>query len=237
MIPIPASVKIKHDARDERLLLDKARAWLERDERTPGWHASDVLNPRRALFRKLLPVPLEDREVTIFLVGKVLHGFVLSALEGKDSFRETDSGSSYSEELALSYSPDWDKGEIAEFKTSRVFKEPKTVDDLGTYVQQLLIYMAAKDRTEAKLWVLLINLRGPDGRTHPQFACYKISISPEDLAATKAYIAQAVRDLTAAERAQDPKGLDLCWEFICGAKNCPYWHQCRPEGRYEASAA
>ena len=237
MIPIPDSVKLKRNKKSEALLLDKSRKWLEREERAEGIHASDILNPRRAFFQKLFPQPLEDRQVTIFLVGKVLHGFVLGTMNDKVDLNITDEGSSFSEELGLWYSPDWDKGDIAEFKTSRAFKEPSSIEDVKTYLEQLLIYMAAKHRLTAELWVLYLNLKDAQRRTEPGFRAYTVTISPDDLAVVRQRIISTRGALEAALEAKDPSELELCWEWLCSERMCPFWHKCKPPGRYEATSA
>jgi hypothetical protein len=235
-IPIPDSVSIKRNKKSEVLLLDKSRKWLERQERTEGIHASDILNPRKAFFQRMFPGPLEDRQVTIFLIGKVLHGFVLGTMQDKVDLNVTDEGSSFSEDLGLWYSPDWDKGEIAEFKTSRSFKEPTGLDDVSSYVQQLLIYMAAKNRLDAELWVLYLNLKDEQRRTEPQFRAYRISITEGDLELVRHHIKSTRSALETALETKDHTPLELCWEFLCSERMCPFWHKCQPEGRYEGAA-
>ncbi len=237
MIELPKSLKLNRDIRDENALLQAAKDWLEKDQRAEGIHASDLLDLRQAYYRHTDPRGLSSRETTLFLVGKVLHAFVLGSRAGEAvDLAKTDEGSRYSEELGLWYSPDWDKGEVAEFKTSRVFKEPKTIGDVDVYLEQVLVYMAAKNVTEAKLWVLLINLKTDDNsrRTVPAFRCYKISISPEDLEQAVQYIRGQRDILDTAIRDRRPDGLPVCRAWKCGEGNCPYWgNPCKPEGRYE----
>lgn len=236
MIPIPESVTIKRNKASETNLLATSRAWLEKGNgtRTQGWHASDILNPRKGFWQRVDPKEMTDRDVTIFLVGKVLHAFVLGSAAGDVvDLDKTDEGSSYSEELGLWYSPDWDKGEVAEFKTSRSYKEPSSIEDVSGYTEQLLVYMAAKNRLKAQLWILLINLRDPETRrTVPVFRCYTIEISQADLDATKAFIKQTKDDLNKAVATSNWHDLDLCWEFICTPDMCPYFNKCKPDGRW-----
>ena len=173
-----------------------------------------------------------DCEVTTFLIGKVLHGFVLGTMNDKVDLNVTDEGSSFSEDLGLWYSPDWDKSNIAEFKTSRAFKEPSTMDDVNTYVQQLLIYMAAKHRTHAELWVLYLNLKDEHRRTEPGFRAFTLTISEADLEIVRQHIKDTRNALEQALEAKDHTSLELCWEFLCSERMCPFWYKCKPEGRY-----
>lgn len=233
MIQIPESVTIKRCRPDERKLLDTARNWLDRSERTPGLHASGLLDPLQEYWRSVDPRGISDRQVPIFLVGKVLHAFVLGSMAGQVDFQTSDEGSRYNEELGIWYSVDWDKGEVAEFKSSRSFREPRDSHDLDMYIEQTLIYMVAKDVTEAKIWVLYINLRDPaTRRTSPEFRSYQVSVTPEDLAKLKQQIIETSKSVANAIKTGDPAGLSLCREFKCGRGNCDWWDNCKPSGRY-----
>lgn len=215
-------------------MLEKSRAWLEREDRVEGIHASDVLSPRIGYWSTVDPKPLADRLVTMFLVGKVLHSFVLSAVEGiQEDLDRTDAGSRESKKLGIWYSPDrLVKGEVTEFKTARNFKAPDTLDDLWTYVEQLVVYMAATETRASKLWVLYLNLRDEEKRTAPEFRCYTLSLSQADLARAKSEVRQRAEDLRQALEQKDHTGLPLCAEWKCGATKCDWWDQCRPEGRW-----
>ena len=127
MIPIPESVQVSRNKAAERMLLDKSRAWLEQDNRAVGFHASDIPDPLQSFWRILAPEPLSDREVGLFLPGKVLHAFVLGAVDGQKDIDITvsDEGSFYSKDLDIYFSPDKIlNGKVRELKTSRAFKEP-----------------------------------------------------------------------------------------------------------------
>lgn len=239
LIPLPESLRVNRNKAAERLLTDKAREWIEKNERAPGIHASSLLDPRQAYWQIKDPRPLPDRLVTMFLVGNVLHAFVLGAVDGAVDINASDEGSSYNKDLDIMFSPDrfrplLEETEpmVRELKTSRSFYEPKDIEDLGHYLEQILIYMASTDTTKAQLWVLYLNLRGEDGRTSPAFRGYDICISPDDLEKTKAFLLATKSDLEKALATDDHTILDLCREFKCGAGNCEWYSQCKPEGRY-----
>lgn len=235
MLALPSSLAVDRDTDDEAKLLGSAKAWLEREIRPDGLHATDLLDPLFTYWRLTKPLPLGNREVPIFLIGKVLHAFVLGALDGTVDLNVTDEGARYSEDLGVWYSPDWDKGEVAEFKSSRVFKDPKTLDDLGIYVEQVLIYMVAKKVTRAKLWVLLLNLRDPaTRRTSPEFRAYTLTVSQEDLDELSRTLVTTRESIVSAVQSGDPSALPLCREWKCGDA-CPYWNDCRPAGRYDSA--
>src|SRR3990167_4678913 len=235
MIPIPESINVQRNRNDEKWLLKKSEAWLTKEERAKGLHASDCLDLRRAFWRTVDPQPLSEREVGLFLPGKILHAFVLGAAgdDGLVNLGHTDEGSRFSEELGIWYSPDWDKTDIAEFKTSLAFKEPADVADLDIYIEQVLIYLACENKTKAKIWVLYLNLRDPaTKKTTPTFRCYEMSVSPEDLEKTREFITASKADFDQAIETQDWKHLDLCRAWLCGAKNCAWYARCQPEGRF-----
>jgi hypothetical protein len=63
----------------------------------------------------------------------------------------TDAGSCHCD-LGFDYSPDaFYDGMVREVKTSRSFYEPTSIDDLGTYIEQVLIYMMATETLRTPL--------------------------------------------------------------------------------------
>jgi hypothetical protein len=232
-LTLPASLTIQRDADQESTLVQKAREWVTKDERSPGVHASELLDPRKAYWQRKDPKPLTDRLVNTFLVGKVLHAFVINAVEGTHLDWKTDEGSRTSEELGIEYSPDLlNEGVVREIKTSRSFFEPKTFEDLGMYCEQLLTYLAATDTLTGFLYVLYLNLRDEEGRTAPAFRCYRVSVSQADLDKLKKDIITVRHMLLRSIDANLPGALPLCREWLCSAKMCDWWEKCQPETRY-----
>ena len=184
---------------------------------------------------------MSNRMVGLFFVGKVLHAFFLSALQGDVGTNwKSDGGSIVDKELGFSFSPDWgtapdeDPGEL---KTSRS-KYEHSKSDLGLYLEQLVTYMAGKKRTKGKLVVLMLNLPAPRGEgwgTYPQYRAYDVQISKADLLkyrtqliTTRKLLQQALKSKTRKDIAKLP----LCREFKCGTSQCPHYTVCKPEGRY-----
>ena len=235
MLRLPESLTIKRAPVAEQSLLQKSREWLEREKRDPRIHVSDLLDPRQGYWRRLDPKPLSDKLVTMFLIGKVLHAFVISAVEGVSADTlASDEGSRYNEELDLVYSVDKVvKGIPRELKTTRTYYEPKTVQDLAMYCEQLLCYMVAENVPKGQLWLLLLNAKDPEtGRTAPVYRCYTVTVTEKDLALYKQAMAQTKTALTAALGANMHTALPLCRGFKCGETECEWWEKCRPEGRY-----
>src|SRR5574341_374313 len=96
MLKLPNSLNIRRAYGAEDKLLEYTKKWLEQEERDPRIHVSDLLNPRMAYWKRKAPKELSDRLAVMFLVGKVLHAFVLSAVEGKKGTDwSTDTGQEY----------------------------------------------------------------------------------------------------------------------------------------------
>ena len=55
MIEFPASLSVKRSLGDETRLQTAARAWIEKEERVDGIHASDLLDPRQSYWRLVDP--------------------------------------------------------------------------------------------------------------------------------------------------------------------------------------
>lgn len=234
MLQLPASLNIRraHDSEDR--LIDYTKKWLEKEERDPRIHVSDLLDPRMGYWNRAKPKDLSDRLATIFMVGKVLHAFVLSAVDGETGTNwATDIGSQYSKELDLVWSADKIIKNIPrELKTSRSYYEPKEKKDLALYCEQLLCYMIVKKKTKGQLWILFLNTKNADGKTAPCFRCYTITISKEDLLRYQNQMVNVRSALQVALKKKTPDVLPLCRRFKCGADNCEHWYDCKPKGRY-----
>lgn len=234
MLEVPDSLTIKRSKKSEALLMERSRKWIEGAERTPGIHASDLLSPRMAYWHRIRPTPISDRLVTTFLIGKVLHAFVLSAVdEAKGTDWSTDEGSKTSKELGIEYSIDSFLGKIPrELKTSRSPFEPRDAKDIWHYIEQLLIYMAAEDKTTGEIWVLYLSLR-EKSKTNPAYRAYKITVSQEDLDALKKHFKGMADAINKALDTKDHTPLPLCAAFKCKRTECAYFDECKPETRWK----
>ena len=238
-VPIPASLRVQRNTAAEAELLEAARAWVEGDLRDPTEiHVSDLLAQRLAYWRRVSPKPLSDRLVTVFLVGKVLHAFVVSAVDGQApgalDLNVQDAGPIHDAELGVVLSPDLiHRGIIRELKTTRAFYAPKYQDDIDNYLEQLVCYMASQRHTTAQLWVLFLNLRDESRKTRPEFRAFSVTAPMEELETVREWMTRAVTEIRTALRASDPAPLPLCPGFMCGRTNCQWFEDCRPEGRWK----
>ena len=213
------------------------REWIEKgdSERTDGIHASDLLDPRLAFFRKKNPKAASERQVYFYAIGRVLHMLVLSAVRGETDISKSDIGTG--SVLDIHYSMDHKvDGHPVELKTHRGLREPKPdqiQEQFGHYLEQLAIYMVAENKLIGELWVLFINLLNDGGRTFPELRCYKVEMNEEQFYATEQEIVQTRDVLVEALETNDPTQLPLCRQWLCGDA-CGYWKACQPQGRYPA---
>jgi hypothetical protein len=233
MLIIPESTTVTRSEKSEQVLTDKCRTWLTQDERKEGLHASDLLDPRMAYFKRKFPQEMPDRLVNMFIVGKFAHAIVLSAVDGVEGISlASDGGSVWSEDLGIWYSPDKTiNGIPRELKTTRSFFEAKTEKDLELYRKQLGIYMVAEKSTIGQMWVLYMNLK-EDGKSSPQWRVFTDTWTEEALEQYRQCIKATVKVLNEALATNDPSKLGLCAKFKCGKGNCDFWEQCQPVGRY-----
>lgn len=239
MLELPDSLEITRSTKAEKALLDLGKKWLGQDERKEGLHASDLMDPRQAFFKHTNPLPIQDRLVNIFLVGKIGHVIVLSTVDKAKGLNLTsDEGSEWSEEIGIWFSADKTLDGIPrELKTTRSFFEARTDKDLAMYCEQLGIYMVCRNSTVGQLWILYLNLKDSSGKTAPEWRAYTVKCSEEDLAKYKAQLIDTRKKLTKAIQTYDPSELPLCRKFKCGKDNCEYWEDCQPEGRYGVAKA
>jgi len=245
MLNLP-KLQIERHLDAEDALVETTKEWLkgEGKERDPRIHASDLLDPRKAYWNRQHEEEVTPKMTGNFMVGKVLHAFFSTAMNGKKglSLKDTDVGGTWDESLGISFSNDWEKqikskdspnGIPYELKTSRALNE-QTNKDLSLYLEQLYIYMTAKLSLVGRLVVL--RLMGKDSKkgwgTFPQFRAYEITWTKKDMASYRKQIVATVKLLTLALKKKKPAMLPLCREFKCGPGNCGHWSLCRPEGRW-----
>lgn len=234
MLELPM-LKVSPDEKTKGHIMEAVRVWLEREERAPGIHASDLLDPLYAYMRMTHGQKLKDRDLNIFMAGHVLHAFVISAVDGKQGVDfASDQGSRFSKELGISYSVDlFRKGVPREIKTSRSFFPPLGKEDIRQYLEQVLIYMAAENSLVGQIWALYLNIKDSQGRTAPEIFVYTVRVTQKELDKFKRQVVTTRKLLETARKKKDPSKLPLCREWKCGEKYCPYFtKQCKPEGRY-----
>lgn len=240
MLKLPV-LEVVRSVAAEKSLVEKTKVWLQKEGegRDKRIHASDLLRPRKAYWNTQSPEPMTPRMAGNFMVGKVLHAFFHTIMSNKkgDSVVETDVGGTWEPELGISYSNDFEKDGIPyEYKTSRTINE-QSVKDLGSYLKQLCIYIAAKKTLKGRLVVLRLMAKDKDKGygTYPAYRAYEISWTKKLMLE---YRKQIIKVRTLLQKAlktnakKDIAKLELCEDWMCGKANCGHYDKCKPEGRY-----
>lgn len=231
MLDLFSHLTILRNEAKEGETLERMRGWLGTHERDARIHASDILAPRKAYWKSKIPKPISDHAVPIFVIGKVLHIFLIGAYHG-DTVEKidwaSDSGESWSEALQIVYSPDLRgaEGQPIEIKTSRSVFPPKTYKDIELYLLQLLIYMVAENKLNGELQVLYLNSKNKEGKTAPTVHCYDVSITAEDAAAYTQWIITRRKGIEMAKEKDDPLYAYPCEKWQCWS--CEWEKECRP---------
>jgi hypothetical protein len=249
-----APAKITEDPDTTKQVYDKLREYMAgQKQRDPAnIHASDLVYPRKAYWQRVCPKPPTDDEVSYWLTGLSHHYFMVYAQTGID---DTQEESLYDADLDVWYSPDLNKAN-GEFKTSRTWRIPEgpreAADTFQWYFKQCLVYAVAKNVTEWKLYVLFLTPppRSLDNRKVPVLKVYTLHYTKKQLAEARQTLKQEVAALKSALAAQSPDSLPLCGAGVCfkdvgqgrgrpkrRVPLCKWWHECKPEGRYEDQTA
>lgn len=229
MLLLP-SLEITRSELDEVRVYQEVKTWLERQdaERSDFIHASDLLDPRLAYWRRKSPKELTERQVWLYSIGKVLHNLVL-ILEGG----QTDTGTHTA--LDILFSPDRiQNGEPVELKTHRGYAAPapdRLQTEFSHYFEQLVIYCILKNCLVGHLWVLFINMKDRTNHTFPEIRCYTMTMTESQFYETESLVISIRDQLKIALETEDHTGLPLCRQWLCGER-CAWWNACRPEGRY-----
>ena len=219
-------------------LTEKARAWIDAGnaDRLSGIHASDLLDPRLAYWKTIVPKPLTERSIWLFVIGKILHHFVIDVhVPGEVNSDTTDTGANESNGILFSPDLEDDDGHPIELKTTRSSSEPTDETIRRTYhnyLEQLVIYMVLRNTTRGYLWVLYINLKSRTSQTFPEPRCYEVTMSTEEFLNLEQRIFNTRDLLTTAIDTKNPGILPLCRTWLCG-DSCPWWRECAPAERID----
>lgn len=202
-------MRISRNADKERVILDALRQSF--DEVRTGVHLSDLLNPRQAVFKRLMPMPLTATEILYFLAGRG-HEEVFARLAGVNVGASAIRYAKIPEFVAgeervkhgISYRPDfrWHSAPT-EFKTRRsnLAKPGEETRVYEQYLRQLLGYCALDEQPYGVLVVFsLLEGRSNDplNPTHPELAVYDAQFSPGDMTSMEDYLVDMSTKFTLA---------------------------------------
>lgn len=239
--------RLRRNTEKEALLQQKVFDFINKDKRTGAWHASDMIDPRLAIYRRLDPKPPTPEQIGYWLLGRGHHYYFVQAMTGIDDSQEASRADT---ELGLVYSPDL--AELrGEFKTTRLSKKPETEEEaiklFAKYEQQCLIYAACEGVRKWDLYVLYIALKDEKWKPlAPIPEVYTYTWDEEQIASVKPRLKAQMAIMDTAVKTNSVSGLPLCSEFICVnwksngrgvpmtlEPKCPYFEKCKPPGRYE----
>jgi hypothetical protein len=202
-------MRITRNLDKEKVILTALRESF--DEPRTGVHLSDLLHPRQAAFKRIMPLPLTESEILYFLAGRG-HEEVFARLAGVTVGASTVKYVKIPGFVAgeprikhgIMYRPDfrWDT-KPTEFKTRRANlakpgEESRVYDH---YLEQLRGYCALDSQPYAQLIVFSL-LEGRSGDplnpTHPELAVYDVQFSPGDLSFMESYLVDMSTKFTLA---------------------------------------
>lgn len=176
-------MKVTHNLDRTAALLTQMRNSFGLNVRD-GIHLSDLLNPRRSYWARVLPMPPTDDEVLYWTAGRG-HEDALGRIAGLDStpqqFYAVEGGE------AISYRPDFTwQGLKAEFKTRRanLAQEGEETVVYDSYLDQILGYCSIENERRATLIVFsLLEGRSNDPLrpTHPEIRVYDVEFTQQEL--------------------------------------------------------
>jgi hypothetical protein len=228
-------VKITRDAEHTNRLLDGIRASFGRDVRD-GIHLSDLLNPRRSAWQRVLPLPPTNAEVLYWTAGRG-HEDALGRVSGLVTAPEAswEWGLPGVDEPIVFRNDFIDNEEPVEFKTRRANLalpgEEAVVYD--TYLAQLGGYCALRDKTRGRLVVLSLlegrSAADPLKPTEPELASYTVEYTPHELEQTRRQLAEQAevfelylvcdsitRMVSPTPLFAPPNHMRLCRAWMCG---------------------
>lgn len=240
-------MKIRHNPTLEKQIAERAREFLEKQDRAAGIHVSSLLTPRKYYWQQVDPLPLTDRDIGYFIAGRAHHEVVLAIMHKAGKVGDAPEAES-KQWKEIWYTPDYRLGFLAEIKSTRKQSEPNPNDmedmlrEYKHYLKQLSMYMAVEDQERAALIVFYISLRHDDANktTFPTTRTYTVTLSPAERESIRKEMVQGKNLINKALKLKDHTILPLCPIWMCAKggfrgpaiKDCPRYDVCKPEGRY-----
>lgn len=194
-------------------------------ERNKHIHLTDLLTPRQAFWKRRMPLPLEEREIQYFIIGRghedVFHR-VTGLSKADDRIWE---GIHYGMDF---FAPPLEPyvfpvgSRPVEMKTRRGYlaKEGEEAERYSNYIAQLKGYAAAEWILVGELWIWSLVEKTDAYRTEPQLACYEVQFTEHELYEERARMIQTRNALIyalAPPVSNDPPWakLPLCEDWMC----------------------
>ena len=233
-IDLPQGLQISHFKELDAFILQQMDKYLDKTPRSEGLHASDLLDPRYMYWSKKKPLLRTAQQTYLYTTGKTLEDFFIHITSQKKSPAKHLGGQQQtSEEFGLEFAPDWEyKGIPLELKSSRSPFLPKEFGDIRIYLEQCAIYMTVMKRLDYALTVWYLCARDEKNKTHPMTRSYHIQWTEADLEYMVKQVKAKIYHVKEVMKRDDPSLFPVCREWKCGERQCFYWEDCQPPGRY-----
>ena len=213
-------LKLSLGHRREKELVQKFRDKVEGFTRTveSPIHVSDILTPMKGYWQRVSPKRFEDSSIMFFNLGYAGHEYLL----GQDDEGGTVRGD-------LCYSPDKRNEEgIVEVKITTKKAVATTQEELHSYLEQVLAYMALDNKTHGEIWIWYVATFGA-----PKLKVYNVEATTAGLKKYKKQVEAGAKELREALTSKDPSKLTLCPQTYCYRSKCQWYDECKPIGRYK----
>jgi hypothetical protein len=193
----------------ERFLFDTMRPSFGERE---GIHLSDLLTPKQAYWKKVMPLPVTDKEIQYFVIGRG-HEDATHRITGYEHLPSR-------QWQGIWYSMDFFDGHPIEHKTRRGYlaKEGEEAKRYDSYLNQVKGYCACEDATTAELWIWSLLEKVDEYRSEPVLACYDVHFTQQELQEERERLLQTRNDLAYAISTHNPLPLPDCPEWMCAEK-------------------
>jgi len=232
-LPPGAKATFNYTIKDE--LYAAMDRWLDLKPRSPGLHASDLLDPRHSYWDRVHPLPRTKDQIGHFTFGKIGEAFIICLGEVRIEIDPWAGGlQQTSAEFGIDFAPDWEiHGQPVEIKTKRSLTIDISRETIRYYEEQCYIYMTLMNRLDYLLLIVYPNAQDPKTRKiNTDCVCVEFTMTPEDLIFMKNQLRKKIHHVKKCFDQNLPKFLPVCREWKCGPKMCGHWEVCQPEGRY-----
>jgi hypothetical protein len=203
-------MEIKRDELIEDFLLTEIQRNLG-DGVRDGMHFSDLLSMKQAYWRSILPMKATKAEAMYWLTGNAHETLFLHLSDLKHGKSKQWNG--------IWYTPDVFFNFPVELKTTRrgfIPKEGNEAKIYEHYLKQLRMYCAAENTKQSWLVVWFLVMMDENRRqTKPDYFCYRVEFTDEELEATRQQMLDSSALLKAALNEKDPTHLPDCEQWMC----------------------
>jgi hypothetical protein len=203
-------MQIVRDPSIEDFVLKEIQTKLSSFDRE-GIHMSDLLAPKKAFWQKTNPLPATKQEIIYWLSGKAHESVFLYVSDLKHGEAKQWNG--------IWYTPDVFFNFPVEIKTTRRGFVPKVGDEAESfsyYLRQLRYYCTMSNCQQGWLIVwFLVMLDENRRQTTPDYFCYRVEFTDEDLKQAQAEINKYDVALRSALASGVVDALPDCEKWIC----------------------